>query len=172
VLHAADDLLVERGFAGVTVEGIAARAGVGKQTIYRWWPSKAEILLETLQEDAAHDLAVPVGPSVRQEIRARLQRLAKFLTGDNAGKVLLALIGQAQHDEAVAKMLQAEFFDDQRSEDRIRLQRGIDSGELPADLRVDDTLDRLYGPIYYRTLITRTRIPRSYIDRLIETVLS
>src|ERR1700729_523747 len=59
VLHAADDLLVERGFGGVTVEGIAARAGVAKQTIYRWWPSKVDILLDTLIDDARTRLAVP-----------------------------------------------------------------------------------------------------------------
>ena len=52
VLHAADDLLAERGFAGVTIEGIATRAGVAKQTIYRWWPSKVEVLLDTLIEDS------------------------------------------------------------------------------------------------------------------------
>ena len=52
VLHAADDLLVERGFAGVTIEGIAGRAGVAKQTIYRWWTSKVDVLLDTLVEDA------------------------------------------------------------------------------------------------------------------------
>lgn len=57
VLHAADDLLVERGFGGVTIEGIAARAGVAKQTIYRWWSSKVDILLDTLIDDAGKDPA-------------------------------------------------------------------------------------------------------------------
>src|ERR1700691_1653619 len=56
VLEAADNLLVERGFADVTIEGIAARAGVAKQTIYRWWTSKAELLLDGLLDDAATDL--------------------------------------------------------------------------------------------------------------------
>ncbi len=59
VLHAADDLLVERGFGGVTIEGIAARAGVAKQTIYRWWTSKVDILLDTLIDDASSQLPDP-----------------------------------------------------------------------------------------------------------------
>src|SRR6201994_50434 len=59
VLHAADDLLAERGFAGLTIEGIAARAGVAKQTIYRWWPSKVDVLLDTLIDDTQEHLAVP-----------------------------------------------------------------------------------------------------------------
>jgi len=102
VLHAADDLLAERGFAGVTIEGIAARAGVAKQTIYRWWPSKVEVLLDTLIEDSAASLAVPDTGSAIEDTRQYLRRLAGFITGDPAGKVLLALIGEAQHDPAMA----------------------------------------------------------------------
>src|ERR1700728_4101097 len=102
VLHAADDLLVERGYAGVTIEGIAARAGVAKQTIYRWWPSKVDILLDTLIDDASHQLAIPDAGSAVESARRYLRSLARFLTKDPAGKVLLALIGQAQHDQAMA----------------------------------------------------------------------
>src|ERR1700749_1847689 len=82
VLHAADDLLEERGFAGVTIEGIAARAGVAKQTIYRWWPSKVDVLLDTLIEDAEQALAVPDTGSVIEDARQYLRRLAAFVTGD------------------------------------------------------------------------------------------
>src|SRR5262249_31881623 len=64
VLNAADDLLVERGYAGVTIEGIAARAGVAKQTIYRWWPSKFEILMDTFLEDAAGPPDIPPTPTL------------------------------------------------------------------------------------------------------------
>src|ERR1700685_4741681 len=68
VLEAADDLLVERGYAGVTIEGIAARAGVAKQTIYRWWPSKFEILMDTFLEDAAGALEIPDTGTVDGEL--------------------------------------------------------------------------------------------------------
>jgi AcrR family transcriptional regulator len=171
ILHAADDLLAERGFDGVTVEGIAARAGVAKQTIYRWWPGKVEILLDTLREDAETALAVPEKDSVREEMRLRLRRLVTFLGNDNAGKVLLALIGQAQHDADAAAQLTRAFFDGQRAQDRQRLQRGIDSGQLPLDLAIDDVLDALYGPIYYRALISGAPIRRGYLDRLLDAEL-
>src|ERR1700742_2564 len=69
VLHAADDLLAERGFAGVTIEGIAARAGVAKQTIYRWWPSKVDVLLDTLIDDSQEGLAVPDTGSAVEDAR-------------------------------------------------------------------------------------------------------
>src|ERR1700691_5841278 len=76
VLHAADDLLVERGYAGVTIEGIAARAGVAKQTIYRWWPSKFEILMDTFLEDAGSQLKIPATGSTAEDLRKHLRRLA------------------------------------------------------------------------------------------------
>src|ERR1700722_5464065 len=79
VLEAADDLLAERGFAGVTIEGIAARAGVAKQTIYRWWPSKVEVLLDTLIEDSQESLALPETGSAIEDARQYLRRPARLL---------------------------------------------------------------------------------------------
>ena len=113
VLHAADDLLVERGFGSVTIEGIAARAGVAKQTIYRWWPSKVDILLDTLVEDAEKRLKIPDDGSVVDAVRAYLRALARFLTKEDAGKVLLALLGEAQHDaETGALVVEQDFASD------------------------------------------------------------
>lgn len=170
VLHAADDLLVERGFGGVTIEGIAARAGVAKQTIYRWWPSKVDVLLDTLIEDAGVRLAVPTaGPAV-ENTRKYLRALARFLTKDDAGKVLLALIGEAQHDPAMAATFHERYLDPQRENEREMLRRGVTSGELPADLDIDAALDALTGPIVYRAL-TNAKIPRAFVDGLIANTL-
>jgi AcrR family transcriptional regulator len=170
VLHSADDLLVERGFNGVTIEGIAARAGVAKQTIYRWWPSKVDILLDTLIDDAAGQLAIPeTGPAI-EAIRRYLRALARFLTEEPAGKVLLALIGEAQHDAAVAETFHQRYLDPRREQERAILQRGAASGELPTRLDVDATLDALCGPVFYRAL-TGAPIPEGFIDDLIAGVL-
>jgi AcrR family transcriptional regulator len=170
VLHAADDLLVERGFGGVTVEGIAARAGVAKQTIYRWWSSKVDILLDTLIDDASSQLAVPDTGPAAESMRRYLRSLARFLTKEPAGKVLLALIGEAQHDPAMARTFHQRYLDPQRQSERAMLQRAITSGELSAGLDIDATLDALCGPIFYRAL-TGAPIPRAFIDRLIADVL-
>jgi AcrR family transcriptional regulator len=170
VLHAADDLLVERGFGGLSVEGIAARAGVAKQTIYRWWPSKVEILLDTLIDDAARQLAVPDTGPVVEGVRRYLRRLARFLTREPAGQVLLALIGEAQHDPVTARSFQQRYLEPQRVDERALLRRGIDSGELPAGLDIDGAIDALSGPIFYRAL-TGAKIPRSFIDGLIADTL-
>jgi AcrR family transcriptional regulator len=170
VLHAADDLLVERGFGGVTVEGIAARAGVAKQTIYRWWPSKVDILLDTLIDDASHQLAVPGKGSALERSRRYLLSLARFLTKEPAGKVLLALIGEAQHDPETARVFRERYLDPQRAREREMLRSGVTSGELSSTLDIDAALDALCGPIVYRAL-TAARIPRTFIDRLLADTL-
>ena len=170
VLHAADDLLVERGFGGVTVEGIAARAGVAKQTIYRWWPSKVDILLDTLIDDASHQLSPPEKGSVVEGVRQYLRALAHFLTEEPPGKVLLALIGEAQHDREVAAVFHQRYLDPQRQREREMLKRGIATGELPGHLDVDAVLDALLGPVLYRALIG-VKIPQTFIDGLIADTL-
>jgi AcrR family transcriptional regulator len=171
VLRAADDLLVERGLSGVTIEGIAARAGVAKQTIYRWWPSKIEILLDTLTEDAEEALAPSDTGSVRQDMRLQLRKLARFLAREPAGRVLLALIGQAQHDPEMATAFRRGYLAARRRQDRELLRRGVATGQLSGDLPLDDVLDALYGPVFYRALVTGTPIPRSFTDGLVDRVL-
>jgi AcrR family transcriptional regulator len=171
VLHAADDLLVEQGFAAVTIEGIAARAGVAKQTIYRWWPSKVDVLLDTLIDDSHTPLAIPDTGSAIKDARVHLRNLATFITKDPAGKVLLALIGEAQHDAEMARTFHARYLDPRRREERVMLKRGVASGELPTDLDIDAALDALYGPIFYRALITGGPIPRTFTDQLVHQVL-
>jgi AcrR family transcriptional regulator len=169
VLHAADDLLVERGFNGLTIEGIAARAGVAKQTIYRWWPSKVDVLLDTLVDDAGRQLVVSEAGPAFEVMRRYLRVFAGFL-GEPAGKVLLALIGEAQHDPAMARAFRERYLDPQRDRERAILQRGIAAGELSADLDIDAAVDALSGPVLYRAL-TGTPIPPAFIDGLVFGVL-
>ena len=171
VLHAADDLLAERGFAGVTIEGIAARAGVAKQTIYRWWPSKVDVLLDTLIDDSRENLAVPDTGSAVEDTRSYLRTLARFITEDPAGKVLLALIGEAQHDAGMARVFHARYLDPQREAERAMLARGVTSGELPADLNVDQALDALTGPLFYRAMVSGGPISPAFTDQLVRDVL-
>jgi AcrR family transcriptional regulator len=171
VLHAADDLLAERGFAGVTIEGIAARAGVAKQTIYRWWPSKVDVLLDTLINDSQESLAVPDTGSAREDARRYLRALARFVTGNPAGKVLLALIGEAQHDAEMAQVFHTRYLDPQRQAERAMLARGVASGELADGLDLDRALDALLGPLFYRALLTGGPISPAVTDQLVEDVL-
>jgi AcrR family transcriptional regulator len=167
VLRAVDDLLVERGFAGLTIEGIAARAGVAKQTIYRWWPSKVDILLEAFADDMAEHLTPPDLGSLSLDLSAHLHNLAQFLTTTDPGAVFRALAGQAQHDPAVAVRFRDDCLSQQRLRDRVPFERAVERGELTSDLDLDFAVDQVFGPVYYRILVTGEAVPQSFTDSLV-----
>jgi AcrR family transcriptional regulator len=169
VLHAADDLLVEHGFGALTVEAIARQAGVAKQTIYRWWPSKVDILLDTLIEDSGRQLPVPVEKPTAQSIRDYLHGYVRFLTGDPAGRVLLALIAEAQHDASTAERFHERYLGPRREQERDMIARGIEAGEIAPRLGPDAAIDALVGPIFYSALTgSGSRID---LDILVEDLL-
>ncbi|MDN3359138.1 TetR/AcrR family transcriptional regulator [Actinomadura sp. DC4] len=172
VLEAADDLLVERGFAGVTIEGIAARAGVAKQTIYRWWPSKVDILMDAFVDDMVQHLTPPDQGDLGRELRTHLSRLARFLTGSDPGAVFRALAGLAQHDPEMAARFRTECLVHQRALDRLPIERAIARGELPPDTDVELAVDRLVGPVHYRALVTGDPLPRAFTDALVDRFLA
>ncbi|MGH8835955.1 MAG: TetR/AcrR family transcriptional regulator [Actinomycetes bacterium] len=178
VLEAADDLLVEVGFGGLTIEGIAARAGVAKQTVYRWWNSKTDVLLECLAIDAAEHFdaverfTTPAHEDLGSDLRAHLRQLAVFLTETDAGAVWRALAGQAQHDSAMAVRFEAEVIAAQRERDRAPLRRAVDRGALPGSEDIEFAIDQLVGPIYYRVLVTRQPVPPQFTDTLVARYLS
>lgn len=172
VLEAADDLLVELGFAGVTIEGIAVRAGVAKQTIYRWWDSKTDILFDALAVDAAEYFTSADHGDLGRDLSDRLSQLATFLTSTDAGAVCRAIAGQAQHDPAVAARFAAEFVAPQRERDREPFLRARRRGELDPATDIDLAIDQLAGPVYYRVLVTGLPVPRRFTDALVDRCLA
>jgi AcrR family transcriptional regulator len=172
VLEAADDLLVERGFVGVTIEGIAARAGVAKQTIYRWWASKTDILFDALAVDAAEYFTEPDHGDLGGDLRDHLGQLATFLSRTDEGAVFRALAGQAQHDPVVAARFEAEFVARQRERDRVPFLRARDRGQLSGAADIDLAIDQLAGPIYYRVLVTRQSVGPEFTDALVARYLA
>ncbi len=149
MLHAVDDLLVEVGYAAMTLKGIAERAGVSRQTVYRWWSTKAEILVEASSADATDELAVAPGPSPRAEVTAYLDALVHFLVVSPAGAGYRALLGEAQHDTEVARLLAAH--DVLGDSARVVVSRVLDLDA--ADL--DRATARLIGPAFFWILAGR-----------------
>ncbi|QUQ66074.1 TetR/AcrR family transcriptional regulator [Kutzneria sp. CA-103260] len=171
VLEAADDLLVEHGFAGLTVEKIAARAGVAKQTIYRWWPSKVDILLEAFGDDQAKALTPADHGSLAVDLREHLAAVADFLTTSDAGAVYRALIGQAQHDPVLGTRLRDGHLAAQHARDRLPFERAVARQELPADTDIDPLVERLIGVVHYRVLVTGEPVSRDFTDALVDAFL-
>jgi AcrR family transcriptional regulator len=171
VLEAADDLLVEQGFARLTIEAIADRAGVAKQTIYRWWSSKTDILMDAFIQDAAEDRVRTDSGDLRHDLRTRARGLGRFLTKSDAGAVFRALTAQAQHDPALARRLRTEYLIKQRAYDRLPFVHAIERDELAGDTDIDLALDQIVGPIYYRVLVTGQPVPPRFTDALVDAVI-
>ncbi|MFH0516127.1 TetR/AcrR family transcriptional regulator [Streptomyces sp. M41] len=175
MLNAADDLLVERGFAGLTIEGIAQRAGVAKQTIYRWWKSKVDILLDTLADDAREALRWRTDDSVSAEenLAAHLRRVADFFE-EPAGRVLQALLGHAQLESDTATALREGFLREQRERDRAGLRDLLagEPGRTVDDRALDRLVDLLLGPLYHRVLVFGEPVDRTLLDATARLVLT
>lgn len=156
VLHAVDDMLVEDGYAAMTMKGIAARAGVGKQTVYRWWASKAEILVEACVQDAATELAVEPAADSATDIANYLTAVIAFLTESAAGAAYRALLGEAQHDRVVADLLVRS--DVLASSAEPIVNRVVERGDLITTESIEALGAELVGPVFFR-ILTGRQIP-------------
>lgn len=145
VLHAVDDLLVEVGYAAMTMKGIAERAGVGRQTVYRWWSTKAEILFEASMYDAGHELAVPAWGDPLRQVTEYLLALTRFLTTSDAGAAYRALVAAAQQDAAVAELIASK--DILGDSARVVLERV--AAQRPLGMSVAQATAALVGPTFY-----------------------
>jgi len=154
ILDAAFRLLSDpdTGAGGLTIEAIAAEAGVGRQTIYRWWPSKGAVLADALIRYA--QVVVP-----ERDTGTFAGDLTAFLTDSFAGLAdqgyaarLRQIVAAAQQDDHVARVL-ADFTAVRRAALRALLERGTDTGELAPDADLDMLVDMAYGVLYYRLLV-------------------
>jgi AcrR family transcriptional regulator len=174
ILQAADNLLVERGFDGVTVEGIAARAGVGKQTIYRWWPSKTDILLEALLEDAEVGFEFPDTGDPIADVRQFLRNAGHFLTATDSGRVYRALLGRALHDTEAAETLRTGYQDRQRERNYPGIERLLRHlGVRDRSQQAIETIhDALLGPVIFVGIIRAVPVEDAFVNTIVDTVVA
>jgi len=171
ILKAAYQILNEAGFAGFTVEGVAARAGAGKATIYRWWKTKGTLAIEaflvalTPRLERRHETG-----SAIVDLRAQVHQAAAIYRG-RAGQLLRELIALGQEDSATSRRLRADFVEPRRLYAIRLLERAVAGGELPADTDLAVLADALWGPILHRLLVSHAPIDRGFIDKLLDLVL-
>lgn len=165
VLDSARDLVCQLGPRAVTVDEIAAAAGVGKQTIYRWWPSKSSVIMDALTELTDPDPA-DLPESTYEALRLQMRRVARMFASRN-GELIRELVADSQGDPALANEFRDRFFAHRRTRGAATLEKGIATGELRSDLDVDDALDVLYGPLWLRLLIRHRPIGRAAADQLL-----
>ena len=169
ILAATIDLLAELGFAGLTIEGIAAAAGVGKSTIYRHWSSKAQLVIEAFGSLARVEPPVRTG-DLRTDLVARLRALIMAVNSPPLGPIIPSLIDAAERDPELAE-LHRRFTAQRRRFVLDVLESAIDHGVVDPAADVELVADLLAGPVFYRRLISRAALDPGYAERLVDTLL-
>jgi len=153
VLDAAGTLLVNSGYAAITIEKIAAESGVARSTIYRHWENLAEIIFDTVQDLLGPVGSLPDAGNLRDDLVKLYGVLVHALTKGTWGKLVRGVVEAAMADDLFAKVLQ-QAITDRREHGKAVLQREIERGELPDDTNMAWFLDSISGVIYYRILMS------------------
>lgn len=168
ILSAALELFGEFGYAKVSTRAIAERAGCGRATIFRWWASKADVLLEALALVADISVATDDQGSFRAELHAFLDSSFALSRRPHVRELLCALMAEAQTDPDFGGRFRDGFLARRRAALAIVLDRAAHRGELPAGLRPDTIADVVFGVIWYRVLATRAPLDDDLIRELVD----
>lgn len=153
------------------MDAIAARAGVSKATIYRWWPNKAAVVTDSFLELTAPEINFVETGSVREDLRLQMRRLTHTFAG-KSGRTIATLVAEGQTDPKVAEAFRSRWLSARREETRRVLQGGVARRELREDLDLEVAMDALYGPIYYRLLVGHLPLAEGFADVLVDYVWS
>jgi AcrR family transcriptional regulator len=169
ILDAADALLLARGLGAVSMEAIAERAGVGKATIYRWWPTKEALALDALYYEwaAASDPGSDTG-SLKGDLVALLKPWVRRVGSRPYARVLAALIEEARTDPKFGEEYLDRLVRPRRAQATGVFTRAIDRGEIRADLNIDVALDLIYGALYHRLLHGHAPLNDRFVTQVVE----
>ena len=168
ILRATIDLVAENGYANATIDGIAARAEVGKQTIYRWWPTKADVVLEAVATKA--DLRIPTTDhgSYAHDLRTFLDASYLMASDPQIADLLRALMAEAQINPEFGERFRTAFLLRRRQAFAVLTDRAGQRGDLPARPDPGTAADIVFGTIWYRILATG----QPFDDQLIEDLVA
>ena len=170
ILDAARALLIDEGFAGLRLEHVAARAGVGKATIYRRWASKEALALELLMELAAPHIAVHETGDTRGELLAAVTNAMRALTDTPFGPVIRALLSQIAISPSLGDPFRSSVVQARRQEVARVIARGVGRGDLRADVDVEVATELLVGPVYFRLMFGGELSP-AFAERIVDALL-
>ncbi|WP_030508458.1 TetR/AcrR family transcriptional regulator [Microbispora rosea] len=174
ILTAAFELVGEVGYAKLSIEGIAARAGVGKQTIYRWWPSKGAVLFDAflmLSEGEDDSAALPDTGDLEADLKAVLRATVAELNDPRYDEPMRALNTEILHDPALAAAYAERLDGPMKELKRQRLRSAQRAGQLSGDLDLDVAIEMLWGPLLNRWLQRGGPLTPEYADTVVETAL-
>jgi len=165
ILQVAIDLVLEHGFRAVSVESIAAKAGVAKTTIYRRWPNKAAVVMDAFMLRFGSGTQFPKAKKVTDSVRLQMRTMARAFRSMD-GAVVKALLAEAQFDVELATAFRERWTLPRRKMALAVFHKAISQGELRSDIDLEATIDLLYAPMYYRLQMGTGPLSDTYIDEI------
>jgi AcrR family transcriptional regulator len=163
--------LAERGYQGLSMDRVAARAGVGKAALYRRWRSKHAMLVDVVAQVATAAALPPDTGSLRGDVLAFVDDALAVLEHPIASRVISDLVAEARRSPELADALYSRYRDPRREAGEAMLRRAAERGELPPDVDAELALDLLAGPLYLRAVVAGGSIDATYPERLADAFL-
>ena len=172
IMDAVSALLEKTSARDLTMEAVARQAGVGKPTLYKWWPSKSALILAMFHERAARrpESAAVVGSTAEQAIRRRVRGIIKEFNGP-FGRVLADLIAEGQSEPALLQELYEQHMLSRRTAILADVEQGKATGEFAADTNPEALIDAIIGALYYRLLVRFAPLTEPYGEALVDQAL-
>ncbi|OWK35106.1 Transcriptional regulator, TetR family [Fimbriiglobus ruber] len=171
ILSAVFDILQEKSVRDLTIEEVAKRAGVGKPTIYKWWPTKAALVMAMFDERIVGKLATPNAKTAEQAIRAQVTELIPLFNGF-FGKVIADIIAEGQSDSSVLEEYRLRYQIKLRAFSVEVINRAVETGEFQKKIDPEVLIDMIYGPIYYRLLVRHAPLDAAFGKAVVDNILA
>ena len=169
ILDATFELLAAQGPGKVSIDEIAREASVGKQTIYRWWPSKHAVVIDALLEHSIRDTPFRDSGDARADLRHHMRGVVRLFTSPT-GVLIREVLADAISDEAVAAGFVERFWQPRRDLSTQFLMRAMERGQVRNDVDVEAALDSIYSPLWVRLIIGFAPLDLPFVDRVLDVV--
>jgi len=170
ILDATRKLLVRTPLSQLSIESIAKKAGVGKTTIYRWWPNKATVAMEAFTEQPGIQNIIPTTASASEAISRQLESMIRQLRGQN-GRIIAGIIAESQSDATVLDLLYEKFLKERVEALYDLIERGQTNGEFNVNMDTDIAIDMMLGPLFLRILSGEHGIDNNFAENFPQQAL-
>lgn len=170
ILRAAVDLLADEGYGGVTMEGVAARAGVGKATVYRRWPCKSALVVDAVTACRESGVTPPNTGSARDDLLVFVRGFMHHLRTSDAARVMPALVAELSRNPDLAAEFREGFVQPRRAKVLDAVRRGVERGEVRAGVDPDLVADGVVALLLHRFLVTGMDLDDDLPERVVDVL--